>query len=338
MGITKRQDGLYVEFRVTDDGTCLRLDQSGKLKRWKVGGFDKKTAMNAEALIKTRLLSGQEQSPARSMTFAQLADQYLTLEHVQRARSQSHLWAIKALRDYFGSRPISSITTQDVIAYRASRAPRSIATINLEHTQLSTMLNAARRVFGWRGMNVAADVPKPDPKNSRDLVITQDQLMALMQAAAPHLRPLLLVAHDTGARRGELLKLEWADVSLERKELTLRDTKNGDTRVVPLTERCVAVLAGLPRGSRVFTFGGKPLRTIHGAFTAACRRAGIGGLRFHDLRHTAATNLRRAGVHTQIAMKIVGHKSDVMHRRYAKVDAKDMHQAMAQLEKYSEQS
>ena len=71
------------------------------------------------------------------------------------------------------------------------------------------------------------------------------------------------------------------------------------------------------------------------AFAAACRRAGIKGLRLHDLRHTASTNLRRAGVDTMTAMKIVGHKSEQMHRRYNTIQPEDLHEAAQKFERYT---
>ena len=58
------------------------------------------------------------------------------------------------------------------------------------------------------------------------------------------------------------------------------------------------------------------------------------GLRLHDLRHCAATNLRRAGVDTTTAMKIIGHKSEQMHRRYNTIQTEDLHEAAAKLQRY----
>ena len=86
---------------------------------------------------------------------------------------------------------------------------------------------------------------------------------------------------------------------------------------------------------KVFLYKGKPWKNPRTAFTAACRRAEITGLRLHDLRHTASTNLRRAGVDTMTAMKIVGHKSEQMHRRYNTIQPEDLHEAAAKLEKYT---
>ena len=86
---------------------------------------------------------------------------------------------------------------------------------------------------------------------------------------------------------------------------------------------------------KVFLYKGKPWKNPRTAFAAACRRAGITGLRLHDLRHTASTNLRRAGVDTMTAMKIVGHKSEQMHRRYNTIQPEDLHEAAAKLQKYT---
>jgi integrase len=85
---------------------------------------------------------------------------------------------------------------------------------------------------------------------------------------------------------------------------------------------------------RVFLYKEKPVRDVKTAFDKACRRAGIKNLRLHDLRHTASTNLRRAGVDATTAMKIVGHKSERMHRRYNTVEPEDLRRAVSQLATY----
>jgi len=85
---------------------------------------------------------------------------------------------------------------------------------------------------------------------------------------------------------------------------------------------------------RVFLYKEKPIRDVKIAFDKACRRAGITHLHLHDLRHTACTNLRRAGVDATTAMKIVGHKSEHMHRRYNTVEPEDLRRAVSQLASY----
>ena len=95
MGLTKRKDSYYVEFRVADDGETLSLAAGGggQLRRWKVGSLNRTRAKEKEAIIKTKLLSGNmpstTQARAQSMTFRQWADQYLSLEHIRNLKGYS---------------------------------------------------------------------------------------------------------------------------------------------------------------------------------------------------------------------------------------------------------
>ena len=187
--------------------------------------------------------------------------------------------------------------------------------------------------------NPAAHVPKPNPQNERDRIATPEEWARLEQTLAPHLRRMLTVAYEVGARKGELLNLEWSDVDLHRKEFTLRRTKNGEVRVVPMTPLVYHVFVELWQErrldtNRVFLYKDKAIQRIGTGFKFACRRAGITNLSIHDFRHTASTNLRRAGLDTATAMKIVGHKSDRMHRRYNTIEPEDLHLAAAQLHVY----
>ena len=101
-----------------------------------------------------------------------------------------------------------------------------------------------------------------------------------------------------------MLKLEWPEVDMRRKEFTLRKTKNGETRVIPMTPDVHAAFSELWKDrrldtNRVFLYKGKPWKNPQTAFAAA-----------PDLRHTASTNLRRAGVDTMTAMKIVATRTN----------------------------
>ena len=86
--------------------------------------------------------------------------------------------------------------------------------------------------------------------------------------------------------------------------------------------------------NHVFTYKGRPLQRITRSFRTALRDAGITDFRFHDLRHCASTNLRRAGVDTATAMKIVGHKSEKMWKRYNSIEEKDLTDAAVKVQKY----
>jgi len=379
MGLTRRKDSYYVEFPVFDDGKHLRLAPpgTGKLKRWKVGSRNQRSAKDQEAVIRTRLLSGQMLSPfaerARATTLREWAETYLSLEEVRELKTyEDRKLKVGHLVEFFGDRPLASITPEDVAAYRAQRVrypmitcnrcqkrlgkavcsicgwkrqdlPLSVSmqTINHDHTALTHMFNVAMSPrFKLVLDNPASHVEKPDPKNERDRIVSAEEWALLKKAAAPHLLRFLTVAYTVGPRKGELLKLEWPDVDMRRREFTLRKTKNGETRVVPMTPDVFDAFVELHQErrldtNRVFLYKGRPWKNPRTAFAAACRRAGITGLRLHDLRHTASTNLRRAGVDTMTAMKIVGHKSEQMHRRYNTIQPEDLHEAAQKLQKYT---
>ena len=352
MGLTKRKDSWYVEFRVLDDGETLKPASGGggQLKRWKVGSLNKTVAKQQEAVFKTKLLTGHMSSPskekAQSVTFRQWAQQYLELEQIKKLKSyrmrRDH---VRNLVSFFRNKPLGAITAEDVRKYRQQRVgpqgrPLAVQTINHDHTALIHMFNLARSPqFGLITDNPAAHVPKPNPQNERDRIASGDEWKRLLGAAAPHLQRILIVLCTLGPRRGELLRLEWPDVDMQRREITLRNTKNGETRTVPMTPEVYRVFTELWQErrldtQRVFLYKDKPIRDVKTAFDKACRRAGITNLRLHDLRHTASTNLRRAGVDATTAMKIIGHKSERMHRRYNTVDPEDLRRAVGQLATY----
>ena len=82
--------------------------------------------------------------------------------------------------------------------------------------------------------------------------------------------------------------------------------------------------AGWPESPLVFNRGGRQIKDFRGAWEQACKKAGVPELNFHDLRRTAVRNMRRAGVPQVIRMKISGHKTDSLERRYNIVDADDL--------------
>ena len=106
-----------------------------------------------------------------------------------------------------------------------------------------------------------------------------------------YIAPIIEFAIETGMRRSEILKLRWCDVDLENGFASLYDTKNGEDRRVPLTRRCIEVLQTVPRThEQVFPVSATCLRL---AWNRARNKAGITDLRFHDLRHEAASRFSK---------------------------------------------
>lgn len=357
MGLTKRSDSYYVEFRVIDseDGKSLVLASGvpgARKKRWKVGCLNKTIARELEATIRTRLLLGQEKSErVKPILFRDWAKTYLALEEVKTLRSfvgRAH--SVEAhLIPFFGGRLLSDIRPQEVEAFRSQRkkangTPASVQTINHDHIALKHCFNVAIR-RGLLQSNPASKVPLPNPHNERDRVLTNEEWERLYRAAKPHLKPVLLTAYQLGQRFSEIVGLTWDRVDVKRGFITLRslDTKTKTARQVPMTPDVKMTFQRLARTRslatrHVFTYKGHPLQRVSRSFKTALVEAGINDFRFHDLRHCASTNLRRAGVDTATAMKIVGHKSEKMWKRYNAIEERDLTQAAQKVHKYLQEN
>ena len=353
MGLTRRPESYYVAFRVltSEDGKTLRLASGvpgARLKRWKVGTLNKTAARDMEAAIKTNLLLGKILTEeAKPILFNEWAKQYLNLEEVR---------GLKTYRDrvermtgqlvpFFGRKALSEIKPQDVESYRAQRLRKDgslpkLQTVNHDHAVLKHSLNVAIR-RGLLVTNPAAKVPMPNPQNERDRVLSENEWPRLYSAAQPHLQPILLLAYHLGQRLSEIVELTWDRVDLRRGFVLLRtvDTKTKQRREVPLTPAVKATLQQLAKvrrleTSRVFLYKDKPIQRISRAFKSALKDSGLQNFRFHDLRHCASTNLRRAGIDTATAMQIIGHKSEKMWKRYNAIEARDLTNAASKLDKY----
>ncbi|MCS6319924.1 MAG: site-specific integrase [Nitrospira sp.] len=353
MGLTKRKDSYYVAFPVvtSEDGKTLSLARGvrgAKLKRWKVGCLNKSVAKELEAIIKTNLMQGKILTEeAKPILFSEWAKQYLEIETVKSLRSfKDRAYRVThQLVPFFGRKLLTEIKPQEIEAYRAQRVrgdgkPVSLQSINHDHVALKHCLNLALK-RGLLNSNPATKVTIPNPQNERDRVLSEEEWGRLYEVAKLHVKPVLLLAYHLGQRFGEITGLTWDRVDLKRGFITLRamDTKTRDRRQGPMTPAVKGILQQLAKvrhleTNRVFLYKGRPLQRISRAFKTALREAGIVDFRFHDLRHCASTNLRRAGVDTATAMRIVGHKSEKMWKRYNAIEERDLTQAAAKLDRY----
>ncbi len=152
----------------------------------------------------------------------------------------------------------------------------------------------------------------------------RDGLPELNSQFVDYLKPLVLLAANTGLRRGELFSLKWENISFERKNLVVigNTAKSGHTRHVPLNSEAVALLLGW-RDSVCSEYvfpspvTNRKLETIKKAWTQLRLRAGVENFRFHDLRHTFASKLVMAGVDLYTVKELMGHSTIQMTERYA---------------------
>jgi integrase len=165
--------------------------------------------------------------------------------------------------------------------------------------------------------------------NQRMRYLSYEECQTLIDVCESHLKPIVITALNTGMRKGEILNLKWDDVDLKNGFIFVRETKNGDRRDIPINQKLRSALESLYRGSKknprqihipyVFYYyrTGNPFLDVKRSFTTALRKAGIKDFRFHDLRHTFASQLVMAGADIAAVRELLGHKTLTMTLRYS---------------------
>lgn len=217
-------------------------------------------------------------------------------------------------RDALARKPLARLAGPDIAAWRDARLKEvSPATVAREMALIRTVLETARKDWGWLRDKPMAEVAVPKSPPSRKRRITQDEIdrvtLALgvtdTEAATADNRTGLafLFALETAMRAGEILGLHWTDV--REKAVTLPRTKNGDSRDVPLSKRAREILAALPRGDG-HCFALHP-GTRDALWRRAVKAAEIADLHFHDARAEAIWRLSRKLDVLELA-RVIGHR------------------------------
>lgn len=215
----------------------------------------------------------------------------------------------------------TALTSKLLAVYRDKRLGFvSGSTVNRDLSVISHALNTATKEWGFNLANPITLLrkPKENPARERRLRDGEEQrLLNEIDAKTNNqwLKAVVIFAIETCMRRGEILSLTWENVDLQRRVARLLDTKNGEGRSVPLTQKATALLLGLPRSidGRVFPTTAEAVKL---AFGRALERAGINDLRFHDLRHEAVSRMFEKGLNMMEVATISGHKTLQMLKRY----------------------
>lgn len=204
---------------------------------------------------------------------------------------------------------------------------RTPATVNRYMTCLSHTFTIAVNEWEWLEFHPFRKVGKL--KEPRGIVrfLSDDErdrlLEACRQSTNEYLYLIVVLALSTGARRGEILNIQWQDVDLQRRAIVLHETKNKERRVLPLTGHALELMKTHEEGRHkiskyVFpSENGKAHIDIGTAWKNAIKRSGVADFRFHDLRHSAASYLAMNGASLAEIAEVLGHKTLQMVKRYA---------------------
>lgn len=281
---------------------------------------------------------------ADKVTCGELLDDLL--EHAMHnvKASTEKIWRLvveASLRPFFGHRKVVTLSTAILKEYRRKRLAdgRSEATCNRELSMLRTAFNLGRKCTPPKVL-IVPYFPMVAEAHVRQGFLTDEQYEKLRDALPDYLKPLFLAGYFTGVRLGELLAIRWDQVDWEQGFVTLSaaDTKNGHSRAVQILdgdmrhwlEWAHENADGCPA---VFHRDGVPIKEFRFTWRKACATAGVPELKSHDLRRTAVRNMRRDGVPQVVRMRISGHRTDSMERRYNIVDIEDIQSAKELMQK-----
>lgn len=330
-------------------------ENGGRWKRRSARTRYKQVAEGRLRQAELRLAQGKPLEEARPVpTFAAFAEEYLAHKEKLGYDTWRDRDAVAHLTAAFGARLLTEIDREAVERYverrlteKGTRAkPVKPGTVQREITVLKAAYNQAIK---WERVekNPAAKVTVKGASQHRERLLSEDQLDGLMQACRtepPAPRPqrrrrridralfgdLVETALLTGMRRGELLALAERDCDFLREELRVRESKNGDPRTIPMHARVKEILWARARGLEDRTVF--PIANVQRPFQEAVRRAGIRDLRFHDLRHCAASYLFMQGADPRTVMQILGHRDPRMTLRvYASVSPQHVREAIGRL-------
>ena len=345
---------------------------NGQRFRQSLGTTDWREAQAKEKELVTQASEGKLSHTSTSLArqpFGVAADDYVAGRHLELAPASraKEKQLLVQLRAYFKDAPLKSITVKRITDYRTWRAAQGVgpATLNAELGILRRMLKRAKL---WA--RVADDVRPLKEPSTIGRALTEEDKQRLLKTAV--MRPEWETAYlaailclNTTARGCELKGLQWSDIDLFQRTITIRKTKTAaGERMIPLTSVAASALARLRTRAESFgpvepshyvfaafvpkfnfndtnvvgysLTGYDPTRHINSwrtAWRSLTKKAGLPGFRFHDLRHCAITQLAESGAADSTIMAIAGHVSRRMLEWYSHVRMEAKRKAVESLSK-----
>ncbi len=273
-----------------------------------------------------------------------------TLSRWEQQRTQSILDT--QILPRFGDVKLIGLRRETIERWQAERlAAVAGGTANKELMRLKHLLNRAV-AWGYLRDSPARAIKKAKEAPGRVRYLTAEELELLLngrtetvkasdgrtwtvqRAPDPALRLYVVALLQTGARRGELLNLRWGDVDMRARTVTFRQTKNGDSRTIPMTTTLRELLQALPRplDHEAHVLPQRSPQALSRAFGYLVKRLGLKDLRLHDLRHDAASTLTMAGVSQRAVMAMLGHRDPRMTIRYQHLSPEHLQDAARALD------
>jgi len=319
MGVYKENNRWYIDY----------YQPNGKRRR-EVVTIPKVDPSNINRLDAEKALSIRKAEIAEgkfniSQTKPQVLFKKLCNRYLEYAENNKRSWtrdrqSIGHFLKHFGNKTLQQLNPWIIEKYKSERSKEvKPATVNRELGILRNMLNKA---VDWRMIESSPfkGVKLFRVSNVNLRIISNEEFDLLYESSSLDLKPILLCAISTGMRLGELLSLKWNDTNLNDGYILVRDSKNFESRTIPINATLLKALSDLKKHSESeYVFEGRKAmrKSIQRAWTKALKTSGIAHCRFHDLRHSFASRLVMNGVDLVTLSELLGHKSLTMTRRYS---------------------
>lgn len=314
----KRGDAWRAEIVRTIDGKRIRLSETFPTKAHAQAWATEKEAellkVRRTGLTHTIALPGQD-----AHTFGEALERYRNeVSPSKRGKRWEQVRIKSLLRDEADmcSIKLPKLTPEHLAAWRDARLQQvSPSTVNRELNIISAVLECARREWRWIPVNPCRDVRRPSMPRPRQQRISDDDRDAIVASLGFKNQPptekrqevaiMFLLSIETGMRSGELVALQWRDIHLPKRFLTIQESKNGHKRDIPLSARAGELLK-LMRGlndDSVFKVGSAERDALFRKY----RPAHLEHINYHDSRHEAVTRLAKKLDVLKLA-RIIGHR------------------------------
>lgn len=297
-----RLRGGYCVYWIGDDGKRTRRQLKARTR--------KDAEAEAVEVYRAATYASRPQDP----TVAEIWEMYRE-DLGEKPTATTMLYTGKAVLPHFGAYRPEQIDKALCVQYEALRKGQGISQGSV-HTELGHLRSAMTFAHDARMIDRAPKIWRPAKPQTDKRILNQGEARALVEGAhEPHIRLALILLLGTAARVGAVLDLTWDRVDFERGTINLRlddsQTRKGRA-IVPMNASTRAALDVAQRAALsdfVVEYAGKQVGSIRKGVQGAITRSGIGHVRIHDLRHTAAVTMLASGVPLEKVSQVLGHSN-----------------------------
>jgi len=322
----------------------VRYFFNGERPHYSLGTVDKAEALEEAARIRYEIKHGIHR-PQKRMIFDKLIKKYLKWAKSNKKENsyERDLVSLKPLLAFFGGKRIDWITLYQAEQYKIQRVDGTLQVEGVSRKKKLAKSTVNKEIMFFKHMfNKAVEWSFLDKSPLRYLklyrefprtrYVKPDEWPQLVRCCTPEMRDIVIFARNTGMRRSEIFNFKWEDIDWRQKSFDIIKCKNNQPRTLVMNQVVYKILLRRKKtANSCYVFPGKDdkkRKTIRRGFKAACRRADIKDLRFHDLRHTFASDLVNREIKLATIANLMGHKRIVTTMRYAHLYKRHLREAM----------